>query len=190
MQADGNILVTGSAGGQFALARYLGIGDYVSTDPTDQTVNAGQNATFSAASLLPTDTVQWYVSTDGGINFAPLNNDGTYSGVTTGTLTITGPTTSFNNDEYEALFTNTFGSIASNTGLLTVTQEVTAHIASATAGASNQVGLTLTATDTSDAAEQVGFTFCKLIGETAPRITIPKRTKGGGATPTPAAAST
>ena len=91
----------------------------VATNPTAATVNAGQNATFTAtASGTPTPTVQWEVNT--GTGFSNIANGGVYSGATTGTLTITGATAAMNGYTYEAAFTNSFGSVTSNTAALTV----------------------------------------------------------------------
>jgi large repetitive protein len=76
--------------------------------PTNQTAVAGQTVTFFAASAfgLPPPTVQWQVSTDGGVTFAPIVNGGVYSGATTGTLTISGVTTAMTGYRYEAVFSN------------------------------------------------------------------------------------
>jgi hypothetical protein len=87
----------------------------VTTQPTSQSVMAGQNATFTAAaSGLPAPTVQWKVSTDGGATFSPV------TGATTDTLTIPGTTTAENENEYEAVFTNIAGSATTNPATLTV----------------------------------------------------------------------
>ena len=98
--------------------------DYVSTQPVNRTVNAGQGTTFAAASSNPggTDTVQWEVNTGSG--FALLSNSGVYSGVTTKTLTISAATAALNGYEYEAVFTNTAGTFASNPATLTVNPTV------------------------------------------------------------------
>ena len=94
-------------------------GPTITGNPTATTVNAGQNATFTAtASGTPTPTVQWEVNTGGG--FADVSNGGVYSGATTGTLTITGATATMNGYTYEAVFTNSVGSVTSNSAALTV----------------------------------------------------------------------
>jgi predicted secreted protein len=75
----------------------------ITTNPTSQTVTAGQTATFTAAaSGNPTPTVQWQVSTDGGASFSDL------SGATNTTLSFT-TIASQNGDEYRAVFTNALG---------------------------------------------------------------------------------
>jgi hypothetical protein len=79
----------------------------ITTQPVSQTVPAGQTVTFTAAATgLPAPTVQWQVSTDGGQTFTPLANTGAYSGVATGTLTITNPTATMTGSIYEAVFAN------------------------------------------------------------------------------------
>ena len=92
--------------------------DSVTTQPSSQTINAGANATFTVASSNSGDTVQWEVNSGSG--FAALTNAGVYSGVTTTTLTITGATASLNGDQYEAVFTNSAGILASSPATLTV----------------------------------------------------------------------
>ena len=72
--------------------------------PASQAVNPGQTATFTAASNLPNESVQWEVSTDGGATFRPITKGGPYSDPTQDTLTITAPPVSLNGDEYEAFF--------------------------------------------------------------------------------------
>ena len=83
--------------------------DYVTSQPASQTLNAGQNVAFSAASLNPsgTDTVQWQVSTDGGNTFSDI------SGATSTTYSFTA-TAGDNGDEYRAAFTNSDGTFFSN----------------------------------------------------------------------------
>ena len=101
--------------------------DYIPTtgQPVNQTVNAGQGATFAAASSNPdgTDTVQWQMSTGGG--FSPLSNDGVYSGVTTTMLTISGATADLNGCQYEAVFSNTAGAPTTTAAILTVNSATT-----------------------------------------------------------------
>ena len=87
----------------------------ITTQPSNQTVFATQNASFSAAAsgFFP-PTVQWQVSTDGGSTFAPV------PGATSDTLTVANATLSENGNEYEAVFTNGSGSAMSNPATLTV----------------------------------------------------------------------
>jgi alpha-tubulin suppressor-like RCC1 family protein len=73
----------------------------ITTQPTSQIVTAGQDASFTAAaSGFPGPTVQWQVSTDGGVSFSPV------SGATSDTLTIASATVADNGNQYRAVFTN------------------------------------------------------------------------------------
>jgi hypothetical protein len=95
----------------------------VTTQPTNQTVTYGTaSVSFtSAASGTPTPTIQWQVSTGGP--FSNLANNATYSGVTTGTLTVSDPGVSLSGNQYRVVFTNTCGgpqTANSNAATLTV----------------------------------------------------------------------
>ena len=90
----------------------------VTTNPAAKTVTAGESATFTAAaSGVPTPTVQWQVSTNGGATFA---NDTADAGNTTGTLTVASTTTAESGREYRAVFKNATGSATSAAATLTV----------------------------------------------------------------------
>jgi hypothetical protein len=90
----------------------------VTTNPASKTVTAGESATFTAAGTgVPAPTVQWQVSTNGGVTFA---NDTTDAGNTTGTLTVAATTTALSGREYRAVFTNTVSSATSTAATLTV----------------------------------------------------------------------
>jgi probable HAF family extracellular repeat protein len=86
----------------------------VISQPVDQTVPAGQQVSFTAAaSGEPATTVQWQMSSDGGIDFSNV------PGATSTTLTFTA-TAAQSGDEYRALFTNSSGSVATAARTLTV----------------------------------------------------------------------
>jgi hypothetical protein len=79
----------------------------ITTNPTNQTINAGGTASFTvAAAGNPAPAVQWQVSTDGGATFNNLTNTGIYSGATSDTLTVAGATQAENGDRYQAVFSN------------------------------------------------------------------------------------
>jgi streptogramin lyase len=95
----------------------------VTVGSVNQTIVAGQNATFTAtAAGFPIPSILWEVSTDGGLTYTPVANTGVYSGATTGTLTstgattgtltITGATATMSGYKYEALFSNGIGATA------------------------------------------------------------------------------
>ena len=86
----------------------------VTTQPTSQAVNALSTVSFTAAaSGTPAPTVQWYVNANNGAGFTPI------SGAASATLSFTA-TGDLTGDEYEAIFTNTAGSITTNAVTLTV----------------------------------------------------------------------
>jgi hypothetical protein len=86
----------------------------VTTQPVNQTVNAGQTATFIAAATgNPTPTVQWQVSTNNGSTWTNIG------GATSTTYSFTAQAGD-NGKQYRAVFTNSVGSATSNAALLTV----------------------------------------------------------------------
>jgi len=87
----------------------------ITTQPSSTTVGYATTATFTAAaSGSPTPTVQWQSSTNGGSTWTPI------SGATSGTLTIADATYAQSATEYEAVFTNSGGSVTTRAATLTV----------------------------------------------------------------------
>ncbi len=87
----------------------------ITLQPANESVSAGATASFSAAaSGSPTPTVQWRVLTSAG---------GTWTAITGATSTTYSLTASLsqNGYQYEAVFTNSVGSVMTNTATLTVT---------------------------------------------------------------------
>ena len=94
-------------------------GPSVTTQPASVASNAGQNTSFTAAaSGNPSPTVQWEVNAGSG--FVSLSNVGVYSGATTGTLSISGATAGMNGYQYDAVFTNSVGSVTTTAVTLMV----------------------------------------------------------------------
>ncbi len=86
----------------------------VTSNPTDQVANIGGSVSFTASAAgIPTPTVQWQVSTDGGNTFTNL------AGETFTTLSFTA-SESQNGDEFRAVFTNSSGSATTTAATLTV----------------------------------------------------------------------
>ncbi len=86
----------------------------IATNPTNQSVNAGQTVTFTAAaSGNPAPTVVWQISTNGGTTFANI------PGATSKTLNFT-TTAAQNNDQFRAIFTNSQGSATTTVATLAV----------------------------------------------------------------------
>ena len=93
----------------------------ITTHPANQSIVAGQNAQFTAAaSGDPVPTFQWQISTDGGSTWTALTDAAPYSGVTTGTLTVTAAPATLADARYRAVATNSAGSANSNAATLSV----------------------------------------------------------------------
>lgn len=76
------------------------------TQPSNATTCIGNNASFSVAATAGVTVLQWQVSTDGGLSFSNLSNGAPYSGVTTGTLNITGAGAGMNGYMYQCVLSN------------------------------------------------------------------------------------
>lgn len=86
----------------------------VTTQPVDSTVAAGGIATFTAiAAGSPSPTVQWQVSTDGGVTFNDIPS------ATSTTLSFTAAA-SDDLHKYRAVFTNLAGTVTSDPATLSV----------------------------------------------------------------------
>jgi hypothetical protein len=89
-------------------------GPVITQQPSSVTVPVGGNASFtSAATGSPAPTVLWMESTNAGASFFS-------TGVTTTTLTVTGAQAGQNGIQFEAVWTNTGGSVTSSVAVLTV----------------------------------------------------------------------
>ena len=99
----------------YAIVTATDVAPTVTSQPADQAVFAGQDATFTAAaSGFPSPSTQWQVSTDGGVSFS------TVPGATTDTLTVSSATLAQNGNEYRAVFTNGVGTATSDPAVLDV----------------------------------------------------------------------
>jgi hypothetical protein len=84
-------------------------------NPASQTAYAGGPVSFTiSASGTPMPTVQWQVSTNGG------NTWNNITGATSPTLALDNVTVAMNGDEYQAVITNSSGSVTSDAVTLTV----------------------------------------------------------------------
>src|ERR1019366_3435858 len=87
----------------------------VTTNPTSQSIAAGSSVSFTAAaSGIPTPTVQWQISTNGGATFTNIG------GATSTTLSFV-VSVGQNGNQYQAVFTNTVGTATTTAATLTVT---------------------------------------------------------------------
>ena len=123
----------------------------ITTQPTSQTVNAGQNVTFVVgANGTPTPTYQWQLSSGGG-PFTNLTNAAPYSGVTTATLTITGAAAGLSGNQYRALVTNGVAPDATSaaaTLTVNVAPAITTQPANQTVNAGQTAAFSVVATGT------------------------------------------
>ena len=134
----------------------------ITTQPASVTVASGANATFTVvATGTPTPTLKWQRSTNSGSAWSDLVNDSTYSGVTTGTLTVTAATLTMNANRFRAVATNTDSS-ANSDGLatLTVTQSpaITAQPSGQSVLAGSSATFAVTATGSGTLTYQWFFT--------------------------------
>lgn len=124
-----------------------GAGPAITSQPSNQTICAGGNTSFSITSATAT-SFQWQVSTDGGATFNNVTNGGVYSGATTTTLTITGATAGMNNYRYRCNAFTQCGVTASAAAILTVNTppSITGHPQNTTQCAGNNHTFSVTAT--------------------------------------------
>ena len=146
----------------------------ISTQPTNQTVVAGNLMTLTAAAIGdPVPSVQWQYSPDGGKIFINI------ASATSTTLNVV--TSAVQNGYlYRAVFTNAYGRVTTNAVTLTVltAPTITTQPANQTVGASNQV--TFTAAASGNPAPTVqwqfsvdgGTTFANIVGATATTLKV------------------
>ena len=80
---------------------YFGCTDTLSAQPVSVNASLGSTATFTAASSTSSATYQWQGKS--GNSFVNLSNAGQFSGVTTGTLTVSGVTSANNGSEFRCI---------------------------------------------------------------------------------------
>ena len=93
----------------------------ITSQPANQTVYAGLPGQFTiAVTGNPTPTLQWQRQPAATAGFADLSNDGTYSGVTSATLTINSATIGMSGDQFRCIATNLVSGATSLPRTLTV----------------------------------------------------------------------
>lgn len=93
----------------------------ITTQPTSTAITRAANASFTAAADgLPVPTLQWQISTDGGVSYTNVPDAAPFSGITTGTLTITGAPVGLTGARFRVVATSTAGTATSNAAILTV----------------------------------------------------------------------
>jgi hypothetical protein len=81
----------------------------ITSNPSPVTVLSTQSATFSVtATGTGTLSFQWQRQPAGGTGFSNLSNGGSYSGVTTRTLTVSNTTTNMNGDKFLCVVNNSY----------------------------------------------------------------------------------
>ena len=85
----------------------------ITTNPNSVTVCSTSGTSFTGSASGTSISLQWQISTDGGGSWSNLSNAGVYSGVLTGTLTISN-TAGLNGNQYRLLATT--ASPCSNSG--------------------------------------------------------------------------
>jgi hypothetical protein len=114
------VIATNTVGTATSTAAVLTVGSGAvapafTTQPVAVSITAGQDAHFTAAaSGTPTPTLQWQLSTNGGVTWSDI------VGATGGTLDLLGVPLANNGQRYRSVATNTVSSVASNAALLTV----------------------------------------------------------------------
>ncbi|MFD4972982.1 immunoglobulin domain-containing protein, partial [Streptomyces sp. NPDC058424] len=104
-----------AAGDGYSLAVVAPTAPAVVEQPKDQTVNPGEDATFTAtASGDPAPTVQWERRSSDNAAWTDI------PGATTSTYTLTKATEADNGSQFRAVFTNTAGTATTNPATLTV----------------------------------------------------------------------
>lgn len=86
----------------------------IDTPPTNQSVTAGNTATFTVAASGENLSYQWQQSTDNGQSWTDI------SGANAATYTTAATTTSMNGYQYRCVVSNSAGSVTSNAATLTV----------------------------------------------------------------------
>lgn len=98
----------------------------ITSQPNDSTICYQDNATFSVSANGSNLSYQWEVSTDAGTTFTKLTATSVYSGVTTTTLSLTSPATSYDGYQYRCVVS---GDCTPNATSDVVTLTVTPHVA-------------------------------------------------------------
>lgn len=102
------VIVTNASGSTTSSAATLTI---LTASVTNQVVTTGHDVSLTAPSL--TGSYQWQVSSDNGSTWNDVSNNGTYSGATTATLTISGAGSSLDGNDYRYVVTNGVNSSSS-----------------------------------------------------------------------------
>ncbi|TSE07766.1 hypothetical protein FOF46_15160, partial [Aquimarina algiphila] len=138
LTVDGNGVVTSGTDGYTgtnANVTTSGVSPSITTQPSNAIICSGTNTTFTVVTS-DADTYQWQVDSGSGfVNIDPANIGDIYSGSDTAILTLTGPTTFDNGNQYQVIVTSSTyicSSVTSEIRTLTVTAAPTAGTLSGT----------------------------------------------------------
>ncbi|POY34647.1 hypothetical protein C3K47_19215, partial [Solitalea longa] len=110
----------------------IGSAPAIVSSPANQTVNVGDNTSFSVSATGPTG-YQWQV--DQGSGFSNVSDGAPYSGSSTATLNITGASGTLNGYSYRCVVSGSCSPVAtSNSATLTVTATIAVSPASLSGG--------------------------------------------------------
>ncbi|TNE53575.1 MAG: T9SS type A sorting domain-containing protein [Bacteroidetes bacterium] len=152
----------------------------VDTDPSNATVCAGDNTSFSVSSSDATG-YQWQVDTGSG--FGDAVDGGTISGATTNTITITGATAGMNGYIFRCNVSNACSTVASGTATLTVNSVATPTISAGGATTFCTGGsVTLTSSSATGNTWSTGATTQSITASTAGNYTVTVTQSGCSAT--------
>ena len=121
----------------------------VTGQPSNSTICAGSNTSFSVSATGASVTYQWQLSTAGaGGPWNNISNGGVYSNVTTATLNITGATAGMDGYQYRCVISSACTPINSSAAILTVNSgpAVTSQPANTAVCAGNAATFSVTAT--------------------------------------------
>jgi sugar lactone lactonase YvrE len=153
-----SVIVSNSAGSVTSTAATLTVNlppssPTITTQPFSEPAAVGHNVSFSiAASANPVANYQWSVSTDGGTTWTTVQDNATYAGSATGTLTVKNVTASMNGYLYRSTASNSSGSV--NSSALTLSVAV-AIFPSPVGLAINNAGVIYVSDSSSDTIEAV-----------------------------------
>jgi hypothetical protein len=133
---SGNFAPTATLG-SFQIAIPAPAAPAITTDLQSQSLNAGQDASFTAAaSGFPRPTVQWMIEPAGGSTFTPI------AGQTSTTLDLGAATLAETGNQYEAVFSNSSGPDATTSAATLSVSPSLASLAGSQATAASSYNLT------------------------------------------------
>ncbi len=119
----------------------------ITGQPSNSTLCAGNNTSFSVTATGSSLSYQWQVSTDGGANFNALSNVAPYSNVTTATMNITPVNAGLNGYQYRCIVSSACSPLNSTAAVLTVNSPpaITSQPANSSVCAGNSATFSVTA---------------------------------------------